>query len=108
MAPFFMDKEDQKKWRKALDNLRFLCSCHKPVRVRRCATSGDIFGDTDLKNDHFAIRINKDLDYQTALDTLIHEWAHALSWSDAQVFKEEHGPMWGVAFAACYRAVHGE
>lgn len=43
--------------------------------------------------------------------TLIHEWAHALSWnylhaSDRPV--DVHGPEWGVAYALAWKSAIGE
>lgn len=34
-------------------------------------------------------------------DTLVHEWAHALSWG-LESSAAPHGPIWGVLYARCY------
>lgn len=53
---------------------------------------------------YIAIRIDADSTLYEALDTLIHEYAHALTPHE----KRQHGPLWGVAFARCYRIVIGD
>lgn len=39
------------------------------------------------------------------LEALVHEWAHCLTWTSDESSLEVHGPIWGVAYAACYRTV---
>lgn len=72
------------------------------VKVRFCKVPRSIYGDCRRMADHFLIRISKDADTQTKLDTLIHEFAHAeafLEWENCG----QHGPLWGVAHAKFYR-----
>jgi len=56
---------------------------------------------------HFRIRINRDLGWALAVDTLLHEWAHLLCWFNCPE-DEPHGPEWGIAYARVYRAYIGE
>lgn len=41
-------------------------------------------------------------------DSLIHEWAHAMSWTANAPGCGDHGPEWGVAYARAYNAVNDE
>lgn len=58
-------------------------------------------GDCQIKNDHYLIRIDPSLQEHEALDTLLHEWAHALSLTKSG---DEHGSEWGIAYSKVYRA----
>lgn len=40
-------------------------------------------------------------------ETLMHEYAHAMSWSMAST-EGGHGEAWACAYAAIYRHVHGD
>lgn len=61
------------------------------------------FGD---EPEHLYIMVDPRQSDQGVLDTLIHEWAHAMVW-DASEGEEYagHGPLWGVAYARAYRAM---
>lgn len=104
---------DKSKWRKLVKLLRWECPCPIPVKVRRVPVSQDIYGDTEFRNEpqpHYVIRISKELDYMTAKHTLIHEWAHCFAhsphlWMAERTKITDHGPQFGVAYAACYSAV---
>lgn len=53
----------------------------------------------------FRIEIDAGLDDRGKRDCLLHEWAHALCWSEEY---RQHDLAWGVAFSRCYRvAVEG-
>jgi hypothetical protein len=67
------------------------------------------------------ISLNSSLDEYEAVDTLLHEWAHALSWhlvldrlaKDAliapEVFqKASHDELWGCAYSRVWRAYIGQ
>lgn len=43
-------------------------------------------------------------------DSLIHEWAHAMSWTENSDDRSrgDHGPEWGVAFSRAYQATRDE
>ena len=54
----------------------------------------------------YEIHINSRQAMHSIIDTLIHEWAHAMVWdSSRDEVYGDHGPIWGVAQARCYRAV---
>ena len=90
-----------------LDLLRYLKSnlplpC--PIQVRRIVLRKDMDGYCQLKNNKFIIRINKTLNENQAIDTLLHEVAHCLSWSEVhETTHEFHGLHWGKAYSIVYR-----
>jgi len=55
-----------------------------------------------LEKDYFLIRINAANKYEVKADTILHEWAHVLTWFDTEL--EPHGNTWGEAYARIYRA----
>lgn len=59
------------------------------------------FGETtwDPDEDRFIIRLDPRWGWAIVRETLCHEWAHALTWD---LPGPEHGPQWGVAYAAAY------
>ena len=86
--------------------LKTLVPLPYPVSVRRARTK-DAWGDCELKSDppRFHIRISRSIDEGAAIETLVHEWAHARSWLE---HTQDHGPYWGVAFSECYQALYEE
>lgn len=52
------------------------------------------------RGDHFLIRIDRRLPEAVAIDVLIHEYAHVLSWGKS---KDVHGHQWGIAYSLVYR-----
>lgn len=72
-------------------------------------------GECALVDGKFEIRVCKRLDEDHAIDVLIHEWAHALSWDACSLGRAEprgffasefdrlsHGRSWGIAYAKVY------
>lgn len=98
-----------KSYRKLVNLLKKKCPLAYPVSVRRLKLT-DLDGYCSLDSKKFFIRINYSLDESSAIETLIHEWAHArawnhlhdkLSWSE---FEEiSHDASWGVAYSEVYR-----
>ena len=50
----------------------------------------------------FNIKINRKQSFLSRIDTLIHEWAHCLTWFGAETY-EDHSSEWGIALAKIYR-----
>jgi hypothetical protein len=107
-----------KGYRNALRALRIECPINVPVRVRlshnpRSKYFGWCVGMRRKgKLIGFAITVctrfkGRNVTAEEFRDTIVHEWAHALSdtrcYSDGRV--ADHGPEWGVAFSSCYQAV---
>lgn len=62
--------------------------------------SSDMEGYCKFKDDHFIIKINKNLNEAHSIDVAMHEVAHAMSWGkDADI----HGPNWGLCYSRLYR-----
>lgn len=52
-----------------------------------------------LEDSTFLIEINNTLSEDMAIQMLIHEFAHVLTWNAPE---KHHGPIWGVAYAEVY------
>jgi Zn-dependent peptidase ImmA (M78 family) len=87
-------------YRDVVKALRDKCETKYPVSIQRVKLADSCHGYCQLKNKKFLIRINRDLDVATAIDTLIHELAHAIAW-DAK--GDIHGTEWGKAYSKVYR-----
>jgi len=85
------------KWRALVRNLRKCFPLDAPVRVSRRPAKKN-HGITTFDGRAFRIYVNADQDKTGQVDTLLHEWAHALAISQAYA----HGPQWSVNFAAIY------
>ena len=79
------------------------------VVVRRRAIKRPEIGlcDFSSKKSQFLIQIERKLGVDRAIETLVHEWAHAMVWFSpaAEEVEGDHHSEWGVAYARCYRAV---
>lgn len=81
-----------------------------PVRVylRRSVESGAygacwLVHGSDGRPSHFTIAIRKS-SWAVVRDSLLHEWAHAIAWSEAHDVIDDHGPEWGLAMSRVYQA----
>jgi hypothetical protein len=72
------------------------------VSVRRCKMPAGLLGDCRRKSDHFLVRVSNDQPMQGQVDTLVHEFAHAIAYLEWEN-TGEHGPMWAQAHLDCYR-----
>lgn len=98
-----------KDYKMLVSVLKNKCPLAYPVSVRRLPLS-DVDGDCILEKKKFYIRINKDIPESSAIETLIHEWAHARAWNhlhdslDDEEFEERsHDASWGVAYSEVYK-----
>lgn len=98
-----------KVYRKIIKVLRENLPPAYPVIVRRVKLVG-IDGDCMLDEKKFYIRINREMDEGSAIDCLIHEWAHARAWNhlhdsldDKEFELRSHDASWGVAYSEVYR-----
>lgn len=104
-----MGANSYKYYKKLVSLLKEKCPLAYPVSVRRNKMS-NLDGDCALHSKKFFIRINKSLDESAAMDTLIHEWAHARAWNHLhdklswEEFEERsHDASWGVAYSEVYK-----
>ena len=70
-----------------------------PVKLRRKLLSKND-GECKFCRDHFVICIDKKLPEYYAVEVLLHEIGHVLSWDKDTDF---HGPNWGKAYSFVYR-----
>lgn len=97
-----------KAYKSILSILRKNCVADLPVKVRRMKIPADRFGDCDKKDDHYMIRISKDLKEQHAIFILLHEWSHVLCWNKCianghDKIDDDHCDHWGKAYGKVYR-----
>lgn len=54
----------------------------------------------------FLIQVSPKLKWSWAIETLLHEYAHAMTWPAAhrEGYADEHPDEWGLAYARLYRA----
>ena len=67
------------------------------------------FGVAELKKKRFILYINPMQCEDLAIETLLHEWAHLISWAVGNnwyKWGEYHGPEWGIAFSRIYQVLY--
>lgn len=103
-----------------LAGLRRHCPAAMPVVVRTSWLSSDTLGRCARRKSRFVIALNANMNEHDAVETLIHEWAHALSWNlvldrlsrqdsvDPHDFQEaSHDEAWGCAYSRVWRVYIG-
>lgn len=103
-----------------LASLRELLPAAFPVVVRASVLTPDTLGCCHRTDERFIIRLAGTLNEQQAVETLLHEWAHALAWNHSldkfaadpdlplEVFEAvAHDGDWGLAFSRVWRAYSG-
>jgi len=70
------------------------------IKVARSQISKKFDGYCTFKNGTFFIYVCKHLTEPQAIDVLLHEFAHCLSWEKGA---NEHGLHWGKAYSVVYR-----
>lgn len=99
-----MTSQDLKKLYKLARYLRKQVPATLPIylRVKNLPPKCKYCGYCTCNGTKFTIIIGKAGSYQVAIDTLLHEWAHAISWNLDQ--GDTHGSYWGVALSNVYLA----
>lgn len=101
---------DMKTYNSLVRTLKQKCPPAYPVSVRRVKLV-DMDGCCVKFKEMFYIYIDKTISESCAIDTLIHEWAHAIAWNhlhDILISDEDfddvfHSAAWGVAYSEVYR-----
>ncbi len=97
---------NSQKWLRTIAWLRREFPAQHKVRIRSVKMK-DYDGEAIFQNQsrykQFLIRINRNKPLATKLDTLLHEWAHCLTWFGAEQ-EEHHSDEWGLWYAKIYRA----
>jgi hypothetical protein len=104
-------------FRLVLAHFKGVCPAPRPVVVRSSWLPAGTLGECVRRPEKFVIRLSDELDEQMAVETLCHEWAHALAWNyaldaigrmpdpDPEQFEAEaHGEAWGCAYSRVWRA----
>ena len=100
-----MRKKDSKD-RRFRDLCRFLRAEFPPqysIRVWRTDLRGS-HGIANYHNKRFTIKVQKTDAWTIQFDTILHEWAHCLTWHNADTKKQDHSVSWARAFARLYTA----
>jgi hypothetical protein len=116
----FMTRPGFDHFREVLRALREHCPAGKTVVVRAAKLAPTTLGECGRRASRFVIRINNRLGEREAVETLLHEWAHALAWNftldrlarkldvDPAEFQQAgHDEAWGCAYSRVWR-VYGE
>jgi hypothetical protein len=98
------------KFKRDVAHLREVLPPLLPVRVyRRRLKNEDALGYTYLATTaddtptHFVIAVDNRLSWDATWQVLIHEWAHALAWTDGHETVDDHGPEWALALSRVYQ-----
>lgn len=76
------------------------------LEVRRVAGLDD-HGTCEKHRRRFRIEIRAEMSYYETTHTLIHEWAHMLSWRPYHPLSGDHGSDWGVWYSRVWRKYYG-
>jgi hypothetical protein len=81
-----------------------------PVKVLYCKLDKEVIGDTSKRGSKFILRIDSSLSRGAALDVLLHEWGHVISWtfSKTEQTRAHHSDEWALAYGRIYRSFHDE
>lgn len=103
---------DPELMQELIQGLAERCPLNAPAAVQVYAIEESLWGRTSwaqplgLPFGYYLVEIEARQSMPGIIDTLIHEWAHAMVWdASADPSYGAHGPLWGVAYADAYRAV---
>ncbi len=112
----FLRRKDWHSFAGTLDCLREKCVTAQPVVVRTSWLPPDTLGECVRRKRRFVVRLNRIMNESQAVETLLHEWAHALAWNysldrmardpdvDRELFEAaSHDEAWGCAYSRVWR-----
>jgi len=113
-------KPDRRFFFRVVEQLKIQLPSTRPVVVLAGRQFSTKHGDCGLIDYRFRIRVSRELNESQAVDVLLHEWAHALSWdtcgdmsvqgrrlSKYEFDRLTHGPNWGLAYSKVYQCFVG-
>ena len=120
----FLKRPGYEAFRGVLAKLRLELPPARPVVVRTKVFQeiypAMTFGECVRRSERYVIRLNAKMDQNMAIETLCHEWAHALAWNysldrlvwDPDVPREDfeaasHDEAWGCAYSRVWRVYSG-
>jgi hypothetical protein len=107
-------KPRYKLFHRVLELLHEALPARLPIDARLGWVKTTCCGFCSRRDKHFHIRVSSRLPELSAIEVLIHEWAHALSWDayknvpywpwapTAENQRPVHGAAWGKAYAKVY------
>lgn len=106
------DKKTVRKYLKEIKKLIPLENYYLKLSFKKIKDDGVCYGpyiDKKTKKKIIYIVINESLNYTLLLDTLIHEYAHALvidkGYDERMITEQQqHGEIWGKCYSKVYRA----
>jgi hypothetical protein len=99
-------KMTRKEFKDITDRIRSVLPTNFPVVFRRIKLPIGMRGDCVLlgkKKKYFLIRLNKDLERCAMEETILHEYAHALSWSELHPYTNAHDAHFGIEYSRVYQ-----
>ena len=113
-------KSDRRFFFRVVEQLKIHLPPRRPVVVMTGRQFSKKDGDCCVIRGKFQIRVSRQLNESEAVDVLLHEWAHALSWdtrvdtaaksrnvSEYEFDRLAHGPKWGLAYSKVYQCFVG-
>ena len=113
----FANRPDWVEFQGILAGLRRECPPALPVVVRASWLPETILGQCFRRQKRFVVLLSHRMDEPQAIETMCHEWAHALAWNYAldrlakmpETTEEEfqaasHDEAWGCAYSRVWRA----
>ena len=113
----FLQRSTWAEFRAVLTGLRDQCPTAMPVVVRTSWLPETILGQCIRRRQRFVVRLNENMGEPQAVDTLCHEWAHALAWNysldrlaktpgldPVEFERASHDEAWGCAYLRVWRA----
>ena len=91
----------KQKWIKTIAWLHRNFLASSQIYVKSTKIKGH--GYTKPEIGYFQIMINRRQSLSLRLDSLLHEWAHCMTWLGDESDMEDHGAEWGIAYARLYR-----
>ena len=104
-----------KKFDRVLRQLREECPIKTPIKVQTKDLSKEklcgcciAYLSEKGKIEKFVIEIDRNMPVPTAIDTLLHEWAHAMDKEANGIPLEPHRNSWGECYAKTWRVYLGK
>lgn len=101
-----LSSNERKRWQIYVNAFKRELPTDRKVIVCTRLLPPDDYGSVTVKGNKFVISLNKHTSFEIRQETLIHEYAHVLDWSNYQDTIDEflyHSDSWGVYYARVYR-----
>lgn len=102
----FLKRPDYTHFQEVAAGLRKWCPTAFPVIIRTGKVSGNADGLTKRNRNRFVIHLDRYLNEKSAVEVLIHEWAHCMAWSLMHDKASDEFNAGRLAWAEFERATH--